>query len=148
MDEPLPFGAGPPPQVRQLKMIVGFLILGVVSFAAIAFVLPPTGGGAASPATMRIALLALGGTAIPMAFVLRLTQLRVRPDDEQQRIARFFVATIMSNALMEGVALFACVIFMLGRDPLDLVGVGIPVLLMLLAFFPTDGRWRAYAGEA
>ena len=143
MEEPLPFGNPVPPQIRHLKLIVGFLALGVVSFGAIAFVVPAP-GGTVSP-QLRLALVVLGASAIPMAFVMHRVQLRHAPEDELARIARFSAATIIACALLEGVALFALVLFLLGRRPLDLIGAAVPVLLMVLAFFPTDARWRAYA---
>ncbi len=60
---------------------------------------------------------------------------------------RFTALTIMGCALLEGAALLAVVVYLINGNPIDLVAAGVPLLLMLLAFFPTEDRWRRFGGS-
>ncbi|MHC4949116.1 MAG: hypothetical protein ACYTG1_12810 [Planctomycetota bacterium] len=150
-----------PPTLRSLQIIVGALVLGVVSFAAVALVVKPAGAPPADLGMLRMVCLLMLVTMVPASLIARHLMLRrnepradnpfaavdAGPDpqaDAQACAARFQQATIVGCALLESVSLFALILFLLGRDPVDLVLAGVPVLLMVTAFFPTERRWRRF----
>ena len=66
-------------------------------------------------------------------------------DDLVPLLQRFTTATLFCFAVLEGVALYAIVLHLLGRNRADLLIALAPVVLML-ACFPTLSRWRRFAG--
>ena len=138
----------PPPAFRTVQIIVGALIAGLAVFVAVAALAPaqvaaPNLGPVRQVATMVVVV------SIPTAIVLRHLILRraIGADstvDESARLMQFQTATIVGCALLEGPALFAAVIFLLGRDPADLWLAAIPVVVMAFGFFPTAGRWDKF----
>lgn len=135
-----------PPQLRVLRIIVSCLVLGVSLFAIVSIVVPATSGGGLPLSTLRgVAALLLAVNIVGALLVRRGLAHGCAPDTSDELLmSRFFVATLIGSALLEGAALFAVVIHLLGRNPLDLLIAAVAVLLILAVFFPTDGRWRRF----
>lgn len=152
-------------RIRVVQLLAAALIFGVVVFAAIASVAPVQSPQPAQTAdALRIAGFALMAVLCPAAMLARALMLRPATtqgdsnpyasglDDEQASlehlercVGRFFVATIFCFALLEGVALFAIVLRLLTGNPADLL-IALAPLVLMLACFPTMGRWRQFAG--
>jgi hypothetical protein len=160
--------------VRQMQIIVSALILGVVTFAIIAFL---TGGLLQSPQpatqpgpgsillTLRMAcgLLIVVGACAP--FAVRAVQVRmlaqaVNGDASEGAVDRgqteanaaetmqmFGSGLIICAALAEGPALFGGVILMLSGEPLDLLLIAVPLTILILQL-PTAGRIAALRERA
>jgi hypothetical protein len=68
-----------------------------------------------------------------------------RATHEAQPFARFQVATVAAAAVLEGAALLSVTTAFVTAQPGVLALAAAPLLLMLLACFPTAARWRRYA---
>lgn len=150
------------PRLRVLQIIAVALVMGVLLFGAVVAVMPPSpggggGGGAGTAGTgldlqmMRLICLALAASGVVGGLVIKQAMMRRpasppldsdmgMPGASGPAFQRFFGATIVGHALLEGPALFAIVIYLLGRDPIDLAIAGGCVVLMAMLHFPTAGR--------
>ncbi|MHC5004758.1 MAG: hypothetical protein ACYTJ0_16725 [Planctomycetota bacterium] len=147
----------PPPELRTLQLLVSSLIMGVAMLAVVAILLPSatTIGSRAPAATLRIACVAVLMAAIPLSLVLRHGMLRSAgrgrgdgPDPRGEAIfPLFFTGTLIGCGLLEGAALFAVVVHLMTRDPVDLAIAAVPLLIMAIALFPTEGRWRRFVAS-
>lgn len=131
----------------------------------------PVAGPLSMPMLMRLIWGVLALTQIPLAFfiVLPFTKRaaairrsdsslansgRSRSADNAVHVPTFnafSTASLISLALLESLALLGAITLLMSGNPIDLLLVGVPVLLML-AVFPTTDRWhnfdRAAAGES
>lgn len=142
---------------RRLQILVAALIAGVVTFAAVAIVVAPV-GNAANLMPIRVAGFAMMGASIVAALFMRRAMLAGSTpagnpyathdpgdhEEDAELVRRYVTATIVGCALLEGAALFGAVIYLISADPMSLLIVGLPLLTMAIAFFPTDGRWRRF----
>ena len=150
--------------LRTLQIIVSGLIGGVVMFAVIASTVAPIGQAGTNLDALRIGLGLVFISGVPAVFVLRRLMLRpggtgspnpyATPEpagdgaSDPNVLQRFTAGTIMSCAIMEGIALFAVVVFLMSGSPIDLVAAAVPLAIMGVGFFPTRGRWEAFARRA
>ncbi|MCL4210749.1 MAG: hypothetical protein KJZ68_08790 [Phycisphaerales bacterium] len=150
------------PRWRVLQVITAALVMGVMIFGAVVAAMPPMtggagsggGGGAGAPGLdiqmLRLICLGLAGSGLVGGLVIRQSMSRLPAptsgmtmqvsSPEHWAFQRFFVATIVGLALLEGPALFGVVIHLLGREPIDLAIAGGCVVLMAALHFPSEGR--------
>ena len=146
----------------QLRIVVGALIFGVISFAGVAFFLAGDhglGNQRANADLPRMLLLVLGvlGLGLVAGYpIVRKTivgALRSRwrgggepVTDDPQLLQSFQTLTIVGAAMAEGFALFSGVIYLLSAHPVALAGIALG-LLSLSRFFPTAASYAKFCGE-
>lgn len=149
--------------LRPLQMIVAALIVGVITFTIVALALggmqsgpgqapaPAQTGSLSMANTLRLVCAALIAGTLMVFPIVRRGQIGVLSrqasggdaEDRAQIMQAFTATTIIGGALAEGPALFAAVILLLTGNPVDLILVAVP-LLVLLSRFPTAGRWESF----
>lgn len=159
----------PPKRLRVMQIIAGALLLGVLTFLAIALFLvsgrPQGAAGGTADGLPVISVLAVMLLVVdaPLAFVVPSFLMRsaVRriasgawqappgsdpaafASDAAKLLTVRQTALIIGLALLEGVAFFACIAYLLEAQPFVLAVVLVAVALMLVNF-PTEGRVRAW----
>ena len=139
---------GPVVGLRQLQLIIGAMVAGVVVFTGVVVVLGPRiarEDGGLDVLFPVLCLTAAGLTVVSLA-IPRMMARRGRQDrldfpdepDPERWLKKFFApATLISSAAAESLGLFANVVYLVTANPLALVVTGISFLL--LAFrFPTQ----------
>lgn len=154
--------AGTAPSVgvalRNLRIIVGGLLAGVVAFGLVAAFLVRTQPRPPAPALdpLRYALAAVVLTALLAERLLRRVHAaRLRrtwraappPDPLAAAILPFTQLTLTAAALAEGATLFALVVYYLTADPIVLA-IAAGTLVLLLSRWPSEARLRRLAREA
>jgi len=135
-------------RLRTLQIIVLALAGGVGVFAIIASIMQPTSTVQPGQVNMlRIVCLVLLAVMAPFGLAFR-TMSTASPHaaepDDRAIMSRFFMSTIIGCATLEGPALFAAVIYLISRNPIDLLIAGIPLAMMIVLFFPTSMRFEDY----
>ena len=139
--------------VRVMQTIVGALAAGILSFFVVAIFVPVE----APPERPLLASLAIGATLVAIAAAWLVPSLIARnqvaqianrgprqlPTDELgdvgSLVGAYQTALIVRAAILEGVAFFNLVAFMIERQPMNLVAAGV-VGFILLAQVPTLAR--------
>jgi hypothetical protein len=127
--------------VRVTQIITGALVMGVVTFAAIA--VPAIGALNAAPNGVLVS--GLGAAFAVLAFVLHLAVPAVmrasaeRAVSDQQLYGLYLSKTIIGLALLEGAAFFNLIALMVEHNWWSLAIVG-GLVLWMLALFPTRTR--------
>ncbi len=136
-------------RIRLLQIIVSAFIFGLTVFILIASLLPsaaPAGPGATAPPLdiLRLVWAFFLITEVPFYFVFRASLKRNTASmaalTDDTLMQRYFVLTLLGAAMAEGVSLFGGVIFIIGRESLDVL-LAVPGLVALLILFPTLGRF-------
>jgi len=140
-------------RLRTLQMLVGALIFGVITFAAIAAFAPIRPGAPLNPTvqtTLMVAMVGIMIAAMAARSLFRSSILRSVDGevDEGRLFGRFAALTIITAAIFEGAALLGVTLFLLSRDPTDLVIAGAALLLLYSAAYPTRSRWETLLADA
>ena len=160
------------PILRQSQIVSGALILGCVTFFGVAIAVP----GEAAPidpnlpiltyAAIGFAVMALiarwmvpgivasttrrkiiaGTWRLPTHAPARTVAFVERTGDAGRLAMALMTGTIVSGALLEGIAFFALVAYLLERSPLSLILAG-AMILGLLTQVPTRGRLVGWIEE-
>ena len=139
--------------IQSLRVVLGALLLGMTSFAAVAAFLGPS-KGAADPKLFLIALAVMGPVelilyrlAVRPAIIRQAAQaLRAGATDAAME-ARFTAATILAAALAEGWGLFGCVIVMISGQWAALVAPACAAAV-LGSLLDVRGRFERFKQEA
>jgi hypothetical protein len=152
--------------VRTMQIIVGalaggvLLFLVIVVFLATANVRHQMGQPIITYAAIGMAVAVIVGWLIVPAVIAAQMKKSViekssgQPDprapvanadlgDVPPLVAIFQTRTIIAAALLEGAAFFACIAYMLERQPIALAAVGV-LLLLILSQMPTVGRVESW----
>ena len=139
--------------VRVMQTIVGALAAGILSFFVVAVFVP----AGVPPEIPLLSYLAVGATliALPAAWLVpgmmargQVSQIAARgskrlPTDELGDVGSlvgvYQTSLIVREAILEGVAFFNLVAFMIERQPMNLVAAGV-LGFILLAQIPTASR--------
>lgn len=159
----------PPGSLRTMQIIAGALLLGVVAFLAIVLIIVlgrPNGAGIAPAGNMLVlSIVAVMFLVVqaPLAFLVPAFQTRAalrriaagtwqlppganaasfQTDTSKLLVVRQ-TSMIIGLALLEGIAFFGCIAYLMEAQPFVLVVVIVAAILMLL-IFPTEGRVRAW----
>jgi hypothetical protein len=151
------------PRLRVLQIIAATLLAGVLTFLVVVIVLvQQRGQGLGQPGDPVVTYVALAFfvTQVGVWAFLPASLARKRVLDlaattaargpgaapAGELLAVFQTKTIISYAMLEGVAFFGCIAYLLEGDVLALAVVAAPVLLMLLTF-PTRPRVLSWLGQ-
>jgi hypothetical protein len=143
---------------KVTAVVFGALMMGVVTFAAVAAVMVSTGAmkpaitppadpaaqaGLAPFQVMAIVAALVVLSAIPLAFVLRA---RTLANASTPVTARWNTAHIIAGAILEGAGLMCCVFALVTGHLAFLAGAGL-MLAAMGVLFPTPARAELWAAE-
>lgn len=147
----------PPAQLRVTSILVLALLLGVASFAVVVWFMPQKSPTAPDPRFLLYALTGIGTIAIIAYVVLPLLAVgqakrrwagRSSDDDGALGIAAILqINTLMRAALIEGAALFGCVIRLITADTTSMVAPIVGAIL-LATLLPARSRFERLASLA
>jgi hypothetical protein len=150
---------GVPPSLRQLRLIIPAMAMGVILFAAVVVFLVTSGSITADAALANVLLLALTALAAAelvgyliarKALTGRLRQQwlgHAAEDVPPHELARAFQAlTLIGAAMAEGLSLFGLVIVLVTGSWPAIVAPAIGLLLIAL-LFPTPDKFSRFAGS-
>ncbi len=143
--------------LQRLRIVVAALLLGAVSFAAVAVFLVQSQTRPTSPEPARALMAALAALAVGATVAYRLVrrgllgQLRARGGTGGSQIEEllepFATLILVGAALTEGWCLFALVIYLVTGLPVALVAAAVGVFILAL-FFPGRRRFQAFREAA
>ncbi len=135
-------------RLRVLQILHGSLVMGVVTFAAVVFVLGKSATMSGTPLlALRLGCCALLAISVVASLVIRKAVVRWvatrTAATELESIGPYVTVWLTKAALAEGAALLAAVTFMLSADLTDaaLIGAGLAILASMI---PTRGRWERF----
>lgn len=147
----------PPAQLRVMSILVLALLMGVASFAVVVWFMPQRSPTAPDPRFLLYALTGIGAIAIIAYVVLPLLAVgqakrrwAARSSDEDGALgiaAILQINTLMRAALIEGAALFGCVIRLITADSMGMVAPIVGVIL-LATLLPVRSRFDRLARAA
>jgi hypothetical protein len=137
-------------RVIQLRTIVVALIMGVVSFAAIAVymvnaeLIQPIGTKIITYVAAGLLLVMIMTQIVLNMMMEKSARQRLNPESIKPWLDLYQSRTIIGCALLEGPAFLALCGYMLEREPLGLIVAGVAVLVMIVTMFPTESRIRDF----
>jgi hypothetical protein len=99
---------------------------------------------------MMVAIVAIMIAAMAARSLFRSSILRSAADDvdEGRLFGRFTALTLVTAAIFESAAILGVTLFLLSRDPTNLVIAGGALLLLFSAAYPTRSRWETLLADA
>jgi hypothetical protein len=145
----------PSPEIvlRNGRILVGSLVVGLTIFIAVVVAVIAPLDGASFTTTSPLWLFTLGALAV--AVLLSLTVVRSLAVSRLRRLhsaqehspadvaAGFFNMSLVRAALLEGLGMFFCVVYMMAGEGLGLV-MALGCVVGLLWICPTADRWQDF----
>lgn len=146
-------------KLRVLQVIILALLSGATTFAVLAMFIPVgteadgASGRAADVNVLRYVWLASAVFAIASLFVVRIIIPRAAVAQQggdqappHAVMQAYFIASILTGAMLEGASILGSIVLLLGEQPLDLA-LALAPLVIMLPFFPTTGRFERFTAR-